>query len=85
MRARQLLSTRLLPWRLVLLTTGLFLLVQTVSDRRLSTLLAELAGAGEVAANAVDNLPPTWRSSRQPRTPRCAWLFCSWAPTPDRR
>lgn len=69
-RARHLLSTRLLPWRLVLLTTGLFLVVQTVADRGLSTLLAELAGTGEggldllrlaaagaLASNAVNNLP----------------------------
>lgn len=69
-RARQLLSTALLPWRLVLLTTGLFLVVQTVADRGLSVLLAELAGTGEgaldllrlagagaLASNAVNNLP----------------------------
>ncbi len=69
-RARHLLSTTLLPWRLVLLTTGLFLVVQTVADRGLSALLAELAGTGEgaldllrlagagaLASNAVNNLP----------------------------
>ncbi|WP_380169490.1 SLC13 family permease [Jannaschia sp. R86511] len=69
-RARHLLSTSLLPWRLVLLTTGLFLVVQTVADRGLSALLAELAGTGEgaldllrlagagaLASNTVNNLP----------------------------
>ena len=69
-RARHLLSARLLPWRLVLLTTGLFLVVQTVADRGLSALLADLAGGGTdpgdllrlaatgaLASNALNNLP----------------------------
>ncbi|MFC3689630.1 SLC13 family permease [Aquipuribacter hungaricus] len=69
-RARHLLSARLLPWRLVLLTTGLFLVVQAVADRGLAALLAGVAGTGDgpadllrlaataaVASNVLTNLP----------------------------
>lgn len=69
-RAPHLVGRSLLPWRLVLLTTGLFLVVQTVADRGLADLLAAAAGTGQApgdllrlaataaaASNAVTNLP----------------------------
>ena len=56
---------KLLPWRLVLLTEGLFLLVSALSRHGLSRLLADLAGHSTLrttavaagASNAVNNLP----------------------------
>jgi len=61
---------RLVPWRLVLLVLGLFLVVQGLQGHGLPGLLADVAGSGTswpdllrlagtsaVAANGVDNLP----------------------------
>jgi arsenical pump membrane protein len=58
------------PWRLVLLVVGLFMVVQTLQVHGLSDLLSRVAGSGEswpdhlrltatgaVSANVVDNLP----------------------------
>jgi arsenical pump membrane protein len=58
------------PWRLVLLVVGLFMVVQTLEVHGLSDLLSHVAGSGEswpdhlrltatgaVSANVVDNLP----------------------------
>jgi arsenical pump membrane protein len=58
------------PWRLVLLVVGLFMVVQTLAVHGLSDLLSQVAGSGEswpdhlrltatgaVSANVVDNLP----------------------------
>lgn len=70
LRAPSLLTARLLPWRLALLTVGLFLVVQAAADRGLAEGLAGLAGqgtapgdllrlavTGALASNAVNNLP----------------------------
>ncbi len=83
-RARYLLSARLLPWRLVLLTTGLFLVVQTVADRGLSLLLADLAGGGTGPGDLLrwrrrarwpptrsTTCPPTWPWNPRQRARRC--------------
>lgn len=61
---------RLIPWRLVLLVLGLFLVVQGLQGHGLASLLAHIAGSGTswpdllrlagtaaAAANGVDNLP----------------------------
>lgn len=69
-RARRLLSWSLLPWRLVLTTVGLFLVVQGLVDHGLASLLADLAGRGSagpdllrlagtgaLTGNVVNNLP----------------------------
>lgn len=69
-RARHLLRPRLLPWRLVLTTVSLFLVVQGALDLGLIDLLTSLAGTGSGAldllrltatggltSNAVNNLP----------------------------
>ncbi|MFB0834225.1 SLC13 family permease [Arthrobacter halodurans] len=61
---------RMVPWRPLLLTAGLFLILQTLHAHGLSEVLARVAGGGEglgdlmrlagvgaVAANAVNNLP----------------------------
>jgi arsenical pump membrane protein len=60
----------LLPWQLVLLAAGLFLVIETINDRGLAPILASVAGAGEdplallrvsgvgaASANLVNNLP----------------------------
>lgn len=60
----------LLPWQLVLLSSGLFLVVEAAHSLGLGTLLAvvsgtgqdplsllRLAGVGTLGANAIDNLP----------------------------
>lgn len=60
----------LLPWQLVLLAAGLFLVIETVNDRGLAPILASVAGTGEsplsllrvsgvgvASANLVNNLP----------------------------
>ena len=64
------LRVRLLPWRLVLLVAGLFLVVEAAHRHGLDRLLASVAGAGDgpgallrlaatgaVGANLVNNLP----------------------------
>nr|WP_196791618.1 SLC13 family permease [Motilibacter deserti] len=69
-KRRDRLRLRLLPWRLVVMTIGLFLVVQGLQEHGLTRLLHDLAGDGEgggallrltavsaVAANAVNNLP----------------------------
>ncbi|MBO3735560.1 ArsB/NhaD family transporter [Glycomyces niveus] len=69
-RRRHLLTAELLPWRLIALTAGLFLLVPTVMRHGGDTLVAALAGGGEGDAgmfqagltaaglsNLVNNLP----------------------------
>ncbi len=69
-RAPRLLSTRLLPWPLVVGVTVLFLLVQVAHEHGLDDLvriaagtgetwpaLARLTGIGAVAANLINNLP----------------------------
>jgi arsenical pump membrane protein len=69
-RARSLLTWRLIPWQLVLGVSVLFLLVQVAHDHGLGRLLAEAAGHGEGwtallkfsglgagGANLLDNLP----------------------------
>jgi arsenical pump membrane protein len=64
-RDRGALRWRLVPWRLVLLTEGLFLTVSALSRHGLSRVLSDLAGQSDlrttavaaVAANAVNNLP----------------------------
>lgn len=70
LRARGLLSWRLLPWQLVVGVSVLFVLVQLAHEHGLSTLLGLAAGQGEnlaallrlggvsaLGANLVDNLP----------------------------
>jgi Na+/H+ antiporter NhaD/arsenite permease-like protein len=60
----------LLPWQLVLLAAGLFVVIETVNDRGLAPVLASIAGTGESplallrmsgvgvgSANLVNNLP----------------------------
>ncbi|MEV4495777.1 SLC13 family permease [Micromonospora arborensis] len=69
-RARSSLKLQLIPWRLLLFVTGLFLVVQTIGQHGLDTLMGALIGddpgaegamrAGAVGAlfsNAVNNLP----------------------------
>jgi len=69
-RDRAALRWSLLPWRLLVMVTGLFLVVDTVSGLGLSDLLATLVGsgsdtagvarvtaAGAVLSNLVNNLP----------------------------
>jgi arsenical pump membrane protein len=64
-RDRRALRWRLVPWRLVILTEGLFLVVSALSIHGLSRLLADLAGTSALrttatsalASNAVNNLP----------------------------
>ncbi|HEX4058593.1 MAG TPA: SLC13 family permease [Galbitalea sp.] len=69
-RKRSTLRISLIPWQLVLLACGLFLVIATASDlglaRALGTVaspgqgfssLLRLAGTGAVASNAVNNLP----------------------------
>lgn len=69
-RAPQCLTLKLLPWRLVFATVGLFLLVQTVlhlgADRLVTAsagtgtggwALLRLAGTAAAASNVVNNLP----------------------------
>ncbi|WP_336922027.1 SLC13 family permease [Aquipuribacter sp. SD81] len=71
LRAPRLLDRAVLPWRLVLLAAGLFVVVQVVVDRGLGDLLGALAGTtgdapadlarlaavAAVASNVVNNLP----------------------------
>ncbi|MER7167085.1 SLC13 family permease [Micromonospora sp. NPDC000207] len=70
LRSPATLRLRLLPWRLLLLVTGLFLVVQTLGRHGLNDLAGALVGAGDGAvgvlraggtgallANAVNNLP----------------------------
>jgi arsenical pump membrane protein len=70
MRRREVLRFSLLPWQLVLLASGLFLVVQAAHSFGLTTLLASVAGHGEdplsllrlagtglVGSNAINNLP----------------------------
>lgn len=69
-RRRQALRVALIPWQLVLLASGLFLVVEAAHSLGLGTLLASVAGAGDslpallqlagvglLSANLVDNLP----------------------------
>jgi arsenical pump membrane protein len=64
-RDRGALRWKLVPWRLVLLTEGLFLVVSALSRHGLSQLLDDLSGRSSlrttavaaVASNAVNNLP----------------------------
>jgi arsenical pump membrane protein len=65
-RQRHRLRWALVPWRLVLLTTGLFLVVSAVGRHGLDDLLTRLVGPGgsarvtaaaAAAANGVNNLP----------------------------
>ena len=64
-RARSNLSWSLLPWRLVVLTEGLFLAVTALARHGVTDLLASFAGTSAlhtaataaVASNAVNNLP----------------------------
>jgi arsenical pump membrane protein len=69
-RARQALRPRLVPWRLLVFVTGLFLVVQTVSRHGLDVALVSLvgtdggslgvfraAGAGALLSNLLNNLP----------------------------
>jgi arsenical pump membrane protein len=69
-RRRSALRWRLLPWRLVVITLGLFLVVGFLQQHGLSRLLADLAGTGDgfgallrtaasgaAASNLVNNLP----------------------------
>ncbi|HEX4443071.1 MAG TPA: SLC13 family permease [Galbitalea sp.] len=69
-RCRAALRFRLLPWQLVILAAGLFLVVATASGLGLAVLLRtvagdgtgflsllRVAGTGVVASNAVNNLP----------------------------
>ncbi|HXH35908.1 MAG TPA: SLC13 family permease [Plantibacter sp.] len=69
-RRRHALRVALIPWQLVLLASGLFLVVEAAHSLGLGTLLASVAGAGDslpallqlagvglLSANLVDNLP----------------------------
>ncbi len=69
-RAPATLTFALLPWRLLVFVTGLFLVVQTISRKGLGTLVARAVGAhpgtigvlhaaltGAVLSNLVNNLP----------------------------
>jgi arsenical pump membrane protein len=69
-RARDALRLRLVPWRLLVFVTGLFLVVQTVSQHGLGVALEGLvgsgggslgvfraAGAGALLSNLLNNLP----------------------------
>ncbi len=69
-RRRQALRWSMFPWFPLLLTSGLFLVVQTMHSHGLGTILArvsgtgdglvsllQLAGVGALAANGVNNLP----------------------------
>jgi Na+/H+ antiporter NhaD/arsenite permease-like protein len=69
-RRREVLRFGLLPWQLVLLAAGLFVVIATASGLGLSALLGTVAGRGDgfltllrvagtgvVASNAVNNLP----------------------------
>jgi arsenical pump membrane protein len=69
-RRRETLRFSLLPWQLVLLASGLFLVIATASALGMNTVLSSVAGAGEGplallrmsgvgagAANLVNNLP----------------------------
>ncbi len=69
-RNRAVLRPRLIPWRLLVFVTGLFLVVQTVSRHGLGTVTHALigtgggtlgawraAGTGAALSNAVNNLP----------------------------
>jgi arsenical pump membrane protein len=64
-RERRALSWSLLPWRIVLLTEGLFLFVSALSIHGLSRVLGDLSGHSALrttavaagASNAVNNLP----------------------------
>jgi arsenical pump membrane protein len=64
-RGRDQLRFALLPWRIVVLTEGLFLCVTAISRHGLSTLLGDAAGTSSlramitaaVTSNAVNNLP----------------------------
>lgn len=69
-RRRPALRVALIPWQLVLLASGLFLVVEAAHSLGLGTLLAAVAGAGDslpallqlagvglLSANLVDNLP----------------------------
>ena len=70
MRRRASLRFGLLPWQLVLLAAGLFLVIEMIDDRGLAPILASVVGAGEsplallrmsgvgvASANLVNNLP----------------------------
>ena len=70
LRARDLLHWRLLPWKLVLGVSALFVLVELAQEHGLGALLGRLAGTGEswpallrlaglgaLGANLLDNLP----------------------------
>lgn len=52
-RAPEILSWRLLPWRLLVLVTGLFLVVGTVSARGFGTVVRALIGTNAGAAGVV--------------------------------
>jgi arsenical pump membrane protein len=69
-RRRDTLRFSLVPWQLVLLASGLFLVIATASELGLAALLGAVAGTGDgllsllrlagtgvVASNAVNNLP----------------------------
>ena len=97
LRARQHLRVALLPWRLVLTTLGLFLLVQTALHLGARGLLTSTAGTGtnipDLSGSPVPpprpatwstTCPPTSRSSPTPKPRPPAWQRCSSAPTPDR-
>lgn len=80
----------LVPWRIIILTEGLFLVVTAVAHHGLTHLLATQSGGSVlrtaatagVAANTLNNLPPTWPSNRRcrPATPPNCSALCS-APT----
>jgi arsenical pump membrane protein len=65
LRDRSALRWRLVPWRLVVLTEALFLVVSALSRHGLSRILSDLAGHSDLrtsavaatASNAVNNLP----------------------------
>jgi Na+/H+ antiporter NhaD/arsenite permease-like protein len=69
-RRRAALRWSMLPWRPLLLTIGLFMLIQTLQSHGASTVLRGMAGSGDglpallavgglgaAAANAINNLP----------------------------
>jgi Na+/H+ antiporter NhaD/arsenite permease-like protein len=69
-RRRTVLRPRIVPWRLILLASGLFLVVATVQRAGLNSVIAVVAGAGDgplnllrlagsaaLSANLIDNLP----------------------------
>ncbi len=69
-RRRTVLRPRIVPWRLILLASGLFLVVATLQRAGLNSVIAAVSGAGDsplsllrlagsaaLSANLIDNLP----------------------------